>query len=144
MGTHILDVARFLFGETTRLYCQTHKVHADIKGEDAASVMLSMRSGATITCNLSYASKVEHDRFPEAFVFVEGTRGSLELAPDFWIRQTTSEGTVRDAARRLFTPGLIRVTRSCIPASSIATATCCAHYKQAVRPRPAQRTTSKL
>jgi predicted dehydrogenase len=93
MGTHILDVARFLFGEVTRLYCQTHRVHAGIKGEDAASVMMSMTSGATVTCNLSYASKVEQDRFPETFVFAEGTRGSLELAPDFWIRQTTERGT---------------------------------------------------
>jgi predicted dehydrogenase len=93
MGTHILDVARFLFGEAARLYCQTHQVHADIKGEDAATVMMSMVSGATVTCNLSYASKVEHDRFPEAFVFVEGTRGSLELGPDFWIRETTAGAT---------------------------------------------------
>ncbi len=93
MGTHILDVARFLFGEAQRLYCQTHKVHRDIKGEDAATVMMSMTSGATVTCNLSYASKVEQDRFPEAFIFIEGTRGSLELAPDFWIRQTTADGT---------------------------------------------------
>jgi predicted dehydrogenase len=93
MGTHILDVARFLFGEATQLYCQTHKVHREIKGEDAATVMMSMTSGATVTCNLSYASKVEQDRFPEAFIFIEGIDGSLELAPDFWIRQTTNEGT---------------------------------------------------
>lgn len=93
MGTHILDVARFLFGEATRLYCQTHRVHRDIKGEDAASVMLQMQSGATVTANLSYASRVEHDRFPEAFVFVEGEQGSVELAPDYWLRVTTKDGT---------------------------------------------------
>jgi len=93
MGTHILDVARFLFGEATRVYCQTHQVHTDIQGEDAATVVMHMTSRATVTCNLSYASKVEHDRFPEAFICVEVTRGSLELAPDFWIRQTTSAGT---------------------------------------------------
>ena len=93
MGTHNLDVARFLFGEATRLYCQTHRVHRDIKGEDAASVMLQMQSGATVTANLSYASRVEHDRFPEAFVFVEGEQGSVELAPDYWLRVTTKDGT---------------------------------------------------
>lgn len=93
MGTHILDVSRFLFGEATRLYCQTHRVHRDIKGEDAASVMLQMHSGATVTANLSYASRVEHDRFPEAFVFVEGEQGSVELAPDYWLRVTTKDGT---------------------------------------------------
>ena len=93
MGTHILDVARFLFGESDRLYCQTHRVHRDIRGEDAATVMLHQDTGATVTVNLSYASRVEHDRFPEAFVFVEGEQGSIELGPDFWIRVTTAAGT---------------------------------------------------
>src|SRR5207302_11419488 len=30
IGSHILDVARFLFGEVRRLYCQTQRVHRDI------------------------------------------------------------------------------------------------------------------
>lgn len=93
MGSHILDVARFLFGEAAALNCRTSRVHLDIRGEDVATVMLQMRSGATVTCNLSYASRVEHDRFPETFALVEGTEGAVELAPDFWIRTTTREGT---------------------------------------------------
>lgn len=93
MGSHILDVARFLFGEATALNCRTSRVHPDIKGEDVATVMLHMQSGATATCNLSYASRVEHDRFPETFAFVEGTEGSVELGPDFWLRVTTRAGT---------------------------------------------------
>ena len=93
MGTHLLDVARFLFGEVRRLYCQTHRVHRDIQGEDAASVLLQLRDGASVACNMSYASKVEQDRFPEAFVFVEGEAGSIELGPDYWIRVTTRDGT---------------------------------------------------
>ena len=93
MGTHILDVARFLFGESDRLYCQTHRVHRDIRGEDAATVVLHQCGGATVTVNLSYASRMEHDRFPEAFVVVEGELGSVELGPDFWIRTTTTSGT---------------------------------------------------
>jgi len=93
MGSHILDVARFLFGEAARVYCQTQRVHRDIKGEDAASVMLQMRRGATVTCNLSSASIVEQDRFPEAFVLIEGENGSVELGPDYWLRVTTKQGT---------------------------------------------------
>jgi predicted dehydrogenase len=94
MGTHILDVARFLFGEAVQLYCRSHRVHSDIKGEDCATVLLSMASGATVTCNLSYGSRVEHDRFPETFILIEGTAGSIELAPDYWVRVTTSGGTL--------------------------------------------------
>ncbi len=93
IGTHILDTTRMLFGESQTLYCRTTRVHADIHGEDVATVMLGMESGATVTCEMSYASRVEHDRFPETFVVVEGEQGSAELAPDFWIRVTTNAGT---------------------------------------------------
>lgn len=94
MGSHVLDVARCLFGEAGRLYCQTSKVHAGIRGEDVATVMLSMRSGATVVVEMGYAGNhLERDRFPETYIFIEGARGSLELGPDFWIRVTTSSGT---------------------------------------------------
>jgi predicted dehydrogenase len=59
-----------------------------------ATVALGLRDGGTVTCEMSYASKVEHDRFPETYVFAEGDHGSVELGPDFWIRTTTSSGTV--------------------------------------------------
>ena len=94
IGSHILDVARFLFGEARRLYCQTRRVHAHIKGEDVATVVLTMRDGMTVTCNMAYAGNhLEHDRFPETLVFVEGDAGSVELGPDHWVRTTTAEGT---------------------------------------------------
>lgn len=93
IGSHILDVARFLFGEVRTLYCQTQRVHRDIKGEDVATVQMQMRSDAIVTCNVSYASRLENERFPETFVLVEGEQGSIELAPDFWLRVTTADGT---------------------------------------------------
>jgi D-apiose dehydrogenase len=93
IGTHILDTTRMLFGEAVTLFCRTARVHPDIKGENVATVMLGMESGATVTCEMSYASRVEHDRFPESFVTIEGERGSAELGPDYWIRVTTAEGT---------------------------------------------------
>jgi predicted dehydrogenase len=93
MGSHILDVARFLFGEADRLYCQTHRVHTDIKGEDVATVMLDM-SGTTVLCEMAYAENyLERERFPETLIFIEGERGSVELAPDYWVRTTTADGT---------------------------------------------------
>jgi predicted dehydrogenase len=93
IGSHILDTARFLFGEPVSLYCQTARVHPDIKGEDVATVILTLDDGALVTCLMSYASMREYDRFPETFVQVEGDQGFLELAPDFWIRETTVAGT---------------------------------------------------
>ena len=46
-----------------------------------------------MTVNLSYASRLEHDRFPETFIHVEGELGAVELAPDYWLRITTERGT---------------------------------------------------
>ncbi|MGO9111096.1 MAG: Gfo/Idh/MocA family protein [Thermoguttaceae bacterium] len=93
IGTHILDVARFLFGEAESLYCRTARVNAAIRGEDVATVMLGMAGGATVVCELSYATRMERERFPETFAFVEGELGSIELGPDCWIRVTTKAGT---------------------------------------------------
>jgi D-apiose dehydrogenase len=93
MGSHILDTARFLFGEASALYCQTRRVHGDIKGEDVATVMMTMGAGTTVICEMSYASRLEHERFPETYIYVEGEKGSLELGPDYWIRVTTESGT---------------------------------------------------
>lgn len=94
MGTHLLDVARFLFGEAESLVCQTQRVHADIRGEDVATVMMRMAGGMTVGLEMSYASRTEHERFPELFIHVEGSEGALELAPDYWLRETTPAGTL--------------------------------------------------
>jgi D-apiose dehydrogenase len=95
VGSHVLDVARFLFGEANTLYCQTRRVHTDIQGEDVATVLMNMGADVTVLVQMGYAENyLERDRFPETFVFIEGTKGSVELAPDFWIRLTTKEGTL--------------------------------------------------
>jgi len=94
LGSHILDVARFLFGEAETLYCQTDRIHKDIKGEDVATIMLRMGRQTTVVCNMAYAENfLEHDRFPETYLFVEGDKGSIEVGPDHWIRVTTESGT---------------------------------------------------
>jgi predicted dehydrogenase len=95
VGSHILDTARFLFGEASDLYCTTRRIHSDIQGEDVATVLMHMGpTGTIVTCEMSYASRVEHDRFPETYIHIEGELGSLSLEPDCWLRQTTAEGTL--------------------------------------------------
>jgi predicted dehydrogenase len=94
LGSHILDVARFLFGEASSLYCQTRRMHPAIKGEDVATVVMQMGAGVTVTCNLAYAENyLEREAFPQTFLFIEGSQGSLELGPDYWLRTTTQAGT---------------------------------------------------
>jgi predicted dehydrogenase len=95
LGSHILDTARFLFGEARSLYCQTSRVHNDIKGEDVATVMLNMGQKTTVVCHMAYAeSPLERDCFPQTFLFIEGDKGSIELGSDYWIRLTTQDGTL--------------------------------------------------
>ncbi len=93
IGSHVLDVARFLFGEAESIYCQTATIHQNIKGEDLASINMKMKDGLHCNVELSYTSKVEQDRFPETFIFIEGENGSIELCPDYWVRITTEDGT---------------------------------------------------
>jgi predicted dehydrogenase len=93
IGTHLLDVVRFLFGEAESAYAQTHRVNCGIKGEDAASVLLRMHNGMTVDVNLSYASRVPRERFPEAMILVEGENASAALDLDFNIHVVTDRGT---------------------------------------------------
>ena len=95
LGSHTLDTARFLFGEAESLYCQTQRIHGDIRGEDVATIVLKMGvEGTFVTVHMAYAENyLEHDHFPQTYIFVEGERGSIILAPDYWLRVTTKEGT---------------------------------------------------
>ncbi len=93
VGSHILDVARFLFGEAATLFCLTQTVNPKIRGEDVANVLMQMRGGLHCYAEMSYASVLENERFPQTFVLVESEQGSVYLGPDFEISITTREGT---------------------------------------------------
>ncbi len=101
VGVHVLDTVRFLFGEAAAVTCLTTRVHPEIRGEDVATVLLRLRSGAAALVELSYASRLEQERFPQTFVTVEAERGSLALGPDGEIRTTSAEGTL---SRRVAVP----------------------------------------
>ena len=65
-------------------------------GEDVATVMLTDGPGPTsVVCEMAFAENpLERDASRRRSVFVEGDRGSLEVAPDYWVRVTTAEGTL--------------------------------------------------
>lgn len=111
LGSHTLDVARFLFGEAKSVYCTTRRTLPNIKGENVATVVLEMDSCRTSLANparptvviqMAYAhNPLERDCFPETLIFIEGDRGSLELCPGCILKVTTTEGTL---ARRVSPP----------------------------------------
>ena len=100
LGSHVLDTARFLFGEPETLYCQHLRSRDDIRGEDVATVVMGM-GGAICTVETSNATRTSWNHYPDVTVFVEGTEGSIELAPDYWVKVNTDDGT---AARRVDPP----------------------------------------
>jgi predicted dehydrogenase len=95
MGCHLFDLARCYFGEADSIYCRTGRVHTDIRGEDTATAVLTMHEGETVVVvNMAYAgTPLERECFPETLLFIEGNRGSLEVAPGCWVRVTTQSGT---------------------------------------------------
>lgn len=93
MGSHILDICRYLFGECNSLWCHTRAVNKGIKGEDLAIVLMDMKNGMPVYTEMSYASIVEHDSFSTVHILVEGEKGSVFLGPKFEIRTTTRQGT---------------------------------------------------
>jgi len=94
LGSHTLDAARFLFGEANSIFCQTRKIHKEIKGEDVATVMLEMEGKTTVTIHMAYAENyLERECFPQTFYFVEGDQGSVEIGPNYWLKVTTKDGT---------------------------------------------------
>jgi predicted dehydrogenase len=99
VGTHILDVARVLFGEANSLYCLTHRTLAPaVKGENVATLLLSMGSARTsVIVEMGYAKtpleSSVRECFPETLAFTEGPSGSIELSSDYILRLTTARGT---------------------------------------------------
>lgn len=93
IGSHVLDVCRFLFGEANTLFCLTQRVNQEIKGEDVANVLMEMKSGLHCYAEMSYASVMEKEAFPQTLVFIEGEKGSLHLTNDFELKIINREGT---------------------------------------------------
>ena len=99
LGTHVLDVARVLFGEARSLYCRTARPLApDVVGDSLATVLLTMGDAEThVIVELGYTkTPLEPSRrevFPQTLAFVEGSQGSIELASDYRLRLTTNDGT---------------------------------------------------
>lgn len=95
MGTHLLDTARFLFGEAKSVYCSTSSITPGIKGEDVATVSLKMRNGSHCNIEMSYATVEQNTSFPQTFIMIEGNNGTLNLGSDYMITQTYKDKTIR-------------------------------------------------
>jgi D-apiose dehydrogenase len=95
LGCHLFDLARSYFGDFDRLYCQAARIGPGVRGENVATTLLSARNDQmSVLVQMAYAgTPLERECFPQTLVFIEGDRGSIEVAPDYIVRLTDATGT---------------------------------------------------
>jgi D-apiose dehydrogenase len=98
VGVHLLDLARFFMGDPQELYCHTLRVNPRIRGEDTATITLRTAGGGTCIVELSYASRLEEDLFPQTLVHLEGRRGTATLGPHFNLTVVDDDGVRHQSA----------------------------------------------
>jgi len=94
LGIHILDIARFLFGDATAITTRTRRINPKIKGEDVATMLLDHENGVTSVVDCSYATKLAVEPFPETLVEIDGSEGTLRLAQGYHLTVTGKNGAV--------------------------------------------------
>ncbi|MFM7147801.1 MAG: Gfo/Idh/MocA family protein [Actinomycetales bacterium] len=94
VAVHLLDLACCFIGTPDTVFADTLRVNARIVGEDVATILLRMPE-ATCIVDASYETKSDHNTYPQTFVTLEGTEGTITLGPDYHL-QVVSGGTVTD------------------------------------------------
>ncbi|NLS17245.1 Gfo/Idh/MocA family oxidoreductase [Rhizobium sp. P40RR-XXII] len=102
LGIHTLDIARFILGDVASLTARTKRVNPKIKGEDVATILLDHENGATSIVDVSYASKLATEPFPETLIELDGARGTIRLSQGYRLEVNGPAGvTITDAAPQL-------------------------------------------
>ncbi|MGU3399742.1 Gfo/Idh/MocA family protein [Brucellaceae bacterium D45D] len=102
LGIHTLDIARFILGDVTSLVARTKRVNPKINGEDVATILMDHVNGATSIVDVSYATKLENDPFPETLIELDGTQGSIRLYQNYRLEVITPGGTtISDVSPKL-------------------------------------------
>jgi D-apiose dehydrogenase len=93
LGIHTLDIARFLLGDVKTLTARTKRVNPAIKGEDVATILLDHESGITSIVDVSYATRLPTEPFPETLVEIDGSDGTIRLFQGYRLEVTDRRGT---------------------------------------------------
>jgi len=84
MGPHLLDLARFFFGEPCSLYAREFRIDARFTGADIVSIILAYPE-FTCHCELSWRTAAYE-------VFIEGVNGTITWNPEGSITVRTNTG----------------------------------------------------
>ncbi|MEX2235864.1 MAG: Gfo/Idh/MocA family oxidoreductase [Cyclobacteriaceae bacterium] len=92
LGVHLLDTARFFFGEADYLYAQVSRVTPGVKGEDVATILITFKNGCRCLVELSVATRQEIPHFPQTLVHIEGTGGVISVKENYEVSLVTDAG----------------------------------------------------
>ncbi|MEZ2132040.1 MULTISPECIES: Gfo/Idh/MocA family protein [unclassified Sinorhizobium] len=102
LGIHTLDIARYILGDVSTLTARTKRVNPKIRGEDVATILLDHEGGATSIVDVSYATKLGTEPFPETLIELDGTEGTIRLSQGYRLEVTNAKGTeLLDVSPRL-------------------------------------------
>ena len=96
LGIHTLDIARYILGDVRGVTARTKRVNPRIKGEDVATILLDHESGATSIVDVSYATKLSKEPFPETLIEIDGSEGTIRLTQGYQLEVTNANGTATD------------------------------------------------
>lgn len=103
LGVHLIDAARYFFGEAEYLYAQVSRVTPGVKGEDVATILITFENGCRCAVELSVATRQEVSHFPQTLVHIEGTRAVITAHENYKISVVTDAGVeIIDASPRDF------------------------------------------
>lgn len=102
LGVHVLDVARYLFGDVSSVTARTTRVNPNIVGEDTATILLDHENGITSVVDCSYSTKQAVEQFPQTLIEVDGSEGAIRLHLDYRLVVKGRSGSFeRDASPTL-------------------------------------------
>ena len=119
VAVHLFDLAMCFMGEPTSLVTDALRVNPRIAGEDVATVMMRMDEGTCIV-DASYETRSDHNTYPQTFVTLEGTEGTITLGPDYHL-QVVSRGRVTDEDLQIPDHGWTSVPWNAIQDSVVTT-----------------------
>ena len=90
VAVHLFDLARYFIGEPNTIFTSAHRVNPIIKGEDSATILMHMPD-ATCIVDASYETRSDHSTYPQTFVIIEGTKGSITLGADYQLQVVSGE-----------------------------------------------------
>ncbi|MBZ9791035.1 Gfo/Idh/MocA family oxidoreductase [Rhizobium sp. 3T7] len=93
LGIHTLDIARYILGDVLTVSARTKRVNPSIKGEDVATILLDHESGATSIVDVSYATRLSREPFPETLIELDGSEGTIRLTQGYQLEVTNANGT---------------------------------------------------